>query len=69
MAPSKRARLLVMAKVRAATPDKPRLVETGPVCAWRGCGVPFTPVRPHQKYHTAACRYKAWLENGGRGSR
>lgn len=67
MAASKRAELLNLAHARAAKVDKPRLVETGPVCAWSGCGKPFTKKRPHQECCSSKCRYQRWLQaRGGR---
>ncbi len=67
MGSSKRAELIHLARARSAKPDKPRLVEKGPVCAWRGCGKPLVKVRPHQRYCTPHCRYQGWLQGGGRG--
>jgi hypothetical protein len=64
---SKRADLIDLAKARAAKPEKPRLVEQGPVCGWRGCGKRLIKKRPHQKYCNPHCRYQGWLAGGGRG--
>jgi len=66
MGTSKRGELIGLAVARATQARKPRLVEPGPVCAWRGCGKPLTKIRPHQKYCTDACRYQGWLDAGGR---
>jgi hypothetical protein len=66
MGTRKRAELIELAKARALKPDKPRLVDRAPVCAWAGCRRPLTKARPHQKYCTDACRYRGWLEAGGR---
>ncbi len=64
---SKRAELLDLARARALKPDKPRLVESGPVCAWSGCRKPLIKIRPHQRFCNAHCRYQGWLQGGGRG--
>lgn len=61
-----RAQLLELAKTRALKPDKLRLVDRGPVCAWTGCRQPLKKTRPHQKYCTDRCRYRGWLDAGGR---
>jgi hypothetical protein len=66
MGTRKRAELIELACARAQQPDKPRLVETGPLCAWGGCRKPFRKVRPHQKYCTDSCRYHGWLDSSGR---
>jgi hypothetical protein len=59
---SKRAALIALATARAASPDKPRLVEAAGTtsCAYSGCQRPFTPVQAHQKCCSDACRYKRW---------
>jgi hypothetical protein len=64
-----RAQLIELARARAARPDTPRLVDSGPVCQWRGCGKPLIQKRPHQRFCTPKCRYQAWLAGGGRGPR
>jgi hypothetical protein len=66
MASSKRAQLLDLAATRARQPAKPRLVDTGPACAWVGCGKPLIKVRPHQRFCHPRCRYQAWLASRGR---
>lgn len=66
MPSSNRARLVDLARARAAQPDKPRLVEHGPVCESRACGKAIRKNRPHQRFCNAHCRYQAWLHGGGR---
>ncbi|HXO84682.1 MAG TPA: hypothetical protein VN803_04070 [Gemmatimonadales bacterium] len=62
---TKRADLVAAARAYTRRPDPSRLrdLQTDAelrTCQWESCKVVFTPTRPHQTFHSTACRRAAW---------